>query len=612
MAQATAVPKSKPAPRLNSFPPRRLQWVGDLLWLFRLVVWAAPGHCLTWIASAMGVSLLVPLNLWLLKNLVDALNEAAAGGPAQAVYPWLAAFVGELLLERLLSSLEPWLQVRFSEMLGQKLTQGVLEKVPHLPLAAFEHTGYYDELNRAMAGVEHRGQDVIRHTMAAVRQLPVSIGYAAVLATLSPVVLGVTLVGLLIVMVVSARAGQDVWNALRQQTFERRLSRYYFGLLTGRGYAKEIQLYGLKEYLLQRWTSLDWQARHAQQRAALKASLQQAAGAVPVIAAAAFSLHWIVRYPAMGATAGLYTIFFRSIFGLANTTYSFAGALRLLGEQSGYASDLRMFLRQPTVDAPPGALPFPVPLRSGIRFEDVTYTYPGSERPALHGVSFELKAGQKIALVGENGAGKSTLVRLLLGLYTPDAGRITVDGIDYRQLDPNSLYQATSAVLQDFVRYYLTMGENVALRAIETDEMRDAVGRAAARAGADTIAAQLENGYETLLGPDVGGVDLSVGQWQKVALARGFFRESAQILVLDEPTAALDPLAEVEVFELFRNLAADRTTVMVSHRLGITRLADRVLVLRDGRLIEDGTHEQLLQARGEYAALFEAQQRWYR
>jgi ATP-binding cassette subfamily B protein len=254
---------------------------------------------------------------------------------------------------------------------------------------------------------------------------------------------------------------------------------------------------------------------------------------------------------------------------------------------------------------------FPQPLREGIRCEDVWFTYPGSDRPALAGISCEIAAGQKVALVGENGAGKTTLAKLLLGLYRPDTGRITFDGCDVQQIDPWSLRRAMSAVSQQFVRYQLTLGENVGLGRPDRVEDRASLEEAGERAGIGDLVRALPAGYETLLGPDVGGVDLSGGQWQRVAIARAFFRDAA-VLVLDEPTAALDPLAELAVFERFAELAQGRTALLISHRLGMARLADRVLVLAHGRVVEQGTHEELLRAEGAYATLFRAQARWYR
>ena len=243
---------------------------------------------------------------------------------------------------------------------------------------------------------------------------------------------------------------------------------------------------------------------------------------------------------------------------------------------------------------------------SALACADVWFTYPGSAAPALAGVTLAVAPGEKVALVGENGAGKTTLTKLMLGLYLPERGRVTVDGGDPRTAPPGRL----SAVFQEFVHYPLSLAENVAIAAPPALHDRTRLRAVLAQAQALDLAANLPGGLDSLLLPDVGGTDLSGGQWQRLALARGLFPDPG-VLVLDEPTAALDPLAELEVFRRFAEMAAGRTAVLVSHRLGICRLADRVLVLSGGRLVEEGAHAELLAAGGLYARMFEAQARWY-
>ena len=417
---------------------------------------------------------------------------------------------------------------------------------------------------------------------------------------------------------------------LRQQTRQRRLADYYASTLTERAFAQEVRLYGLAGYLLDRWATLFQQTRDERRRRLLWLSLRLRATGAASTAAIYAGLWWVIAAGLLrGAGAGTVALLFQSLNGLIHGVFQTSSTVQALGEQAGFASALRAFLgemrsvgdegmrRMGTSLAPTPLLlvsSSPHPLISSsphtVAFDDVWFTYPGSERTALAGVSFTLAAGEKVALVGENGAGKTTLVKLLLGLYQPDAGRVSVDGVDLRDIDPQSLRLTMAAVFQQFVRYHLTLAENVTLGQPQTLGGDSRLMEALAQAGLLDLVQGLPDGIATLLGPEVGGVDLSGGQWQRLALARAFYR-AAQVLVLDEPTAALDPLAELALFTRFAELAEGKTALLISHRLGMARLADRVLVLREGRLVEVGTHDTLLAANAEYATLFQAQARWY-
>jgi ATP-binding cassette subfamily B protein len=623
----------KPAPVLQESAPGRLRMLRDLGWLVGSMARTAPLPCALWSAVALVQGLLVPAQLWLTKTLVDALATQLKGGAAHGTFLWLGLLAAALLVERGLGGVQPRLQATVREQTGSALQQRVMRKAAGLDLASFEHQGYYDQLNRVIADAETRVPQFLQQLLQAIEAAPQFVGYAVALLTLTPV-LPLIVVGATVPTAAGfVVSGQINWGLLNEQTHERRLSEYYASVLTNRAFAKQVRLYGLAAYLQQRWAELYWQTRNEQRRLALRLGMRQRGSVLATMAVVMLGLWWVVAAHLIHATAGGYALLFQSLLGLMGTTFGLASTLQSFGENSGYASALRAFLQLPSEhaagraagDTAPPAVhgdpparnlarghlqPFPRPLRAGIRCEDVWFTYPGSDRPALAGVSCEIAAGQKVALVGENGAGKTTLVKLLLGLYRPDAGRITVDGCDVQQLDPWSLRRATSAVFQQFVHYQLTLGENVGLGQPDRIADRARLEEASEWAGAGDLVRALPAGYATLLGPDVGGVDLSGGQWQRVAIARAFFRDAA-VLVLDEPTAALDPLAELAIFARFAELAQGRTAVLISHRLGMARLADRVLVMAHGRVVEQGTHEALLRAGGAYAPLFRAQARWY-
>ena len=283
-------------------------------------------------------------------------------------------------------------------------------------------------------------------------------------------------------------------------------------------------------------------------------------------------------------------------------------------EESLFLRDLFDFLEmQPRTVSPPHARTFPIPVRTGFAFDDVGFRYPDSERWALRGVSFQLGPGERMALVGENGAGKTTLVKLLTRLYDPSEGRILLDGVDLREYDLPAIRRAIGVIFQDFVRYDLVARENIAVGRIEARGEEEQILDAARKSLAADVIGRLESGLDQMLGRRFdGGADLSGGEWQKIALARAYIMRDAQVLVLDEPTAALDARAEYQVFRRFTELTAGRIAVLISHRFSTVRMADRILVLEGGRVIEDGSHEALVSAGGVYADLFSLQAAGYR
>jgi ATP-binding cassette subfamily B protein len=281
--------------------------------------------------------------------------------------------------------------------------------------------------------------------------------------------------------------------------------------------------------------------------------------------------------------------------------------------QALYLDDLFSFFEiQPEIVSPPNPVPFPAPIRRGFTFEDVGFRYPGAERWAVRHLNFTLHAGEVLALVGENGAGKTTLVKLLARLYDPDEGRILLDGRDLRDYDVAELRSNTGVIFQDFVRYHLSAADNIAVGRIEARHDRARIVDAAHRSLADEVIERLPQQYDQVIGKLFrGGIDLSGGEWQKIAIARAYMRD-AQVLILDEPTAALDAMAEYEVFRRFTELTEGRMAILISHRFSTVRTCDRIVVLQEGTIREQGTHGQLLARGGRYAEMFELQASSYR
>jgi ATP-binding cassette subfamily B protein len=378
--------------------------------------------------------------------------------------------------------------------------------------------------------------------------------------------------------------------------------------------AKEVKLFGLSSFLVGRYAKLSDQFYQANKRLAIKrnvvSTLFVTVGTLGYYGAYAVTIYLTVlgRF-SLGALTFLAGSFRQSRDLIQRILLS----LSQVFEQSLYLSDLFTFFDvQPLVKSRPGARPVPVPIKTGFAFEDVGFRYPGSDRWAVRHLTFTLQPGERVALVGENGAGKTTLVKLLARLYDPDEGRIFLDAVDLRDYDLESLRRNIGVIFQDFVRYDFNFKENIAVSQVDAlgDEAR--LREAARRSLADSVARRLEKGYDQMLGHRFdGGVELSGGEWQKVALGRAYMRE-AQVLILDEPTAALDARAEYEVFLRFAELTQGRMAVLISHRFSTVRMADRILVLQGGELVDQGTHEELVARGGLYSELFGLQAAGYR
>jgi len=384
--------------------------------------------------------------------------------------------------------------------------------------------------------------------------------------------------------------------------------------------AKEVKLFGLARFLVDRYAELSAEFFEANRALAVRRAVVSSAlallGTLGYYGAYAAIIYLTVtghRSPAGPFTIGVLTFLAASFRQSRDLIQRTLLTVSQLVEQSLYLEDLFSFLAvEPRIRSRAGAMPVPNPLVEGFVFEDVGFHYPGQERWAVRHLSFRLRPGERMALVGENGAGKTTLAKLLARLYDPSEGRILLDGRDLREYDVESLRRAVGVIFQDFFRYDFTIAENIAVGHIARREDEPAIASAAERSLADSVVARFPARYQQLLGRRFeGGVDLSGGEWQKVALARAYLRE-AQLLILDEPTAALDARAEYEVFQRFAELTGGRMAVLISHRFSTVRMADRILVLQGGELREEGTHDELVALGGLYAELFQLQAAGYR
>jgi ATP-binding cassette subfamily B protein len=378
--------------------------------------------------------------------------------------------------------------------------------------------------------------------------------------------------------------------------------------------AKEVKIFGLGGYLAERYRRLAdlfyEENRGLVLRRAGVGSLLGLLGTAGYYGAYAVILYRTLHGAlTVGDLTFLAGSFARSRGLIEGVLTSFSG----ISEQAMYLDDLFAFFRmEPQIRSSPGALPAPRPIRRGLELRHVSFRYPGAERDALHDVSFELRPGQRIALIGENGAGKTTITKLIARLYEPSEGQILLDGVDLREYDLESWRREIGVIFQDYMRYHMLLWENIGVGRVEELNDRRRIERAARLSLASDVAARLEKGLDQMVGRRFAdGVDLSGGEWQKVALARAYMRD-AQLLILDEPTATLDARAEHRIFERFADLTRGKIAVLISHRFSTVRMADRILVLHGGEVREEGTHDELLRLRGQYAELFELQASGYR
>jgi ATP-binding cassette subfamily B protein len=501
-------------------------------------------------------------------------------------------------------------------LLGDQFANAIsiqlMEHAATLDLDQFEDATFYDKLERARQ--QTVGRTVLLSQVMGQVQDTVTMGFLGVgLVAFNP-----WLIGLLILAVVPAFLGENYFNEksyslTRGWTPERRELDYLRYVGASDETAKEVKIFGLSAFLTDRYRILSQKYYLANQALAIKrsawGSLFATIGSAGYYAAYAYIIWQTVQGT---LSLGDLTFMAGSFRQLRSLLEGILGRFSSVSQGALYLRDLFDFFEiQPSIHSPVTSRPFPNPIRQGFVFENVGFKYRNSEKWANRHLNFTLQAGEKLALVGENGAGKTTLVKLLARLYDPTEGRILLDGYDLREYDLNELRQGIGVIFQDFVRFQMSASNNIAVGKIGEKENVHRIEHAARQSLADTVIEKLPDRYEQVLGRRFAkGVELSGGEWQKVALGRAYMRD-AQLLILDEPTAALDARAEYEVFQRFADLTKGKSAVLISHRFSTVRMADRILVLENGRLLEIGSHEELLVRNGRYAELFRLQARGY-
>ncbi len=548
--------------------------------------------------------------LWVGKLIIDVLvAEAKHSGSTQGrIWALLAAEFVIAAMGNILGRISDYFDGRIADQFSREVGLRVMEHASKLDLASFEDPLFYDKLERA------RVQSTDR--VAMVNAFGHLVQQVITLASLSIAVFVYSpwLFALLAVSVMPAFVGESHFALLGYSlayslTPIKREMDYLRDLGTKKESAKELKVFGLGDFLQNRYRVISEEINNRNRQ--LAGRRLRAASILAMLASCGYyAAYAVLVYRALHGllTIGQVTFLAGSLAGFSAQLQTVFSIFTNIADQALYLTDLFDFLAmKPKIFNAKNALPAPQPIRHGIEFRNVSFAYPGSDRMVLKNVNLRISAGERIALVGANGQGKTTLVKLMTRLYEPTSGQILLDGIDLRDLDIASLHERIGVIFQDFVRYDMTVRENIAVGNIESRNDEETILESARKGGAMEIVNRLSHGLDQQLGRRFqDGVDLSGGEWQRFALARAHMRD-AEILILDEPTAALDPVAESEVFGQFAELTEGKIALLISHRFSTVRMADRIVVLEDGVIREEGTHTDLMARRGRYANLFELQ-----
>lgn len=490
-------------------------------------------------------------------------------------------------------------------LMGQRVNVLILEKALTLDLRQFEDSEFYDKLTNARREASVRPLSLVNRTFGLVQNALSLITYGILLVNFSVWAVVVLILAAMPVFIAETKFAGEAFRLFSWRAAETRQQHYLENLLAREDFVTEVKLYQLGEMLLGRYRSLFDQLYGEDRDLTLRRGLW--GYLLSLVSTGAFYLAyaWIVLETVLGKISLGDMTMYLTVFRQGQSTFS--NALTSIGgmyEDNLYLSNLYDFLEE-EVPKSWGKATIGLNPQDGIRFENVSFTYPGSSKPALRNISLHLKPREKLAIVGENGSGKTTLIKLLTRLYTPDSGRIFLDGLDLQEWDVDVLRRRVGVIFQNFVRYQFTVGENIGVGDVEHLENKTQWKTAAEKGMAQSFIDQLPQSFQTQLGRWFkGGQELSGGQWQKIALSRAFMRSQADILVLDEPTSAIDAQAEFEIFNHFRAITQNQMVLLISHRFSTVRMADKILVIENGEVIEQGTHEELLQLGGRYAKLF--------
>jgi ATP-binding cassette subfamily B protein len=590
----------------------------NIAWAFQIVWRSGPGLAVANVILTFIQSLLPLISLYLIKLVIDGVSAGLTAADRTAAFQGVTFLIiisgGVVLFERIVGTLAGLVGTAQAELVTDRMYEILHAKSAEMDLEYYENSDYYDTLHRAQREAPYRPTRIL-NGLFSLGQSAISLiaigGLLLIFHWSVPIFLILAAMpGLLI----RFRFANTIYTWSRRRTPVERKAFYFSSMLTEGGHAKEIRLFNLGNIFIERFGNLRSLIRQERLQLLTKRSVADSithSGAI----VPAFALYGFLAYRALNGlvTIGDLVMFYQAVQRGQSYLQQFLGSIADLYENNLFLSNVHEFLSlKPKITSPSRPKAITVPLRQGIVFHGVKFQYPNSDSRILDAIDLRIRPGEHIALVGENGSGKTTLVKLLCRLYDPTEGAITVDGIDLRELSLEALRSKISIVFQDYARYHLTAKENIWFGNVELPPDEKRIVSAARQAGAHEAIAKLRQGYETVLGKSFeNGAELSVGEWQKVALARAFLR-SSEILILDEPTSAMDAKAEYELFKKFHQLSKGRTAILISHRLSTVKMVDHIYFLEHGTIVESGTHDELIDQRGKYAYMFERQAQNYR